>query len=109
MVLKWLGLGFQQYFAVGWNRFDFVLVVFSYAGRVGGLGQFATLLRIVRVARIFRLVKTNEKVLTLFKTLIYSMPSLVNVGIILVLLYFIFAIIGMNLFSGIKYGDFLND
>merc|ERR1712196_652129 len=37
------------------------------------------------------------------------MPSLVNVGIILVLLYFIFAIIGMNLFSGIKYGDFLND
>ena len=108
-VLKLIGIGFIQYFSLAWNKFDFILVCFSFVGRLIDVGQLGSLLRIVRVARIFRLVKANPKVLTLFKTLIYSMPSLVNVGIILMLLYFIFAIIGMNLFNGIKYGDFLNE
>lgn len=108
-VLKLIGVGPVQYFSVAWNKFDFTLVCFSFVGVVFDLGQTGSLLRIIRVARIFRLVKTSEKVLTLFKTLIFSMPSLVNVGIILLLLYFIFAIIGMNLFNGIKHGNFLND
>ena len=86
-VLKLIGVGPVQYFSVAWNKFDFTLVCFSFVGVVFDLGQTGSLLRIIRVARIFRLVKTSEKVLTLFKTLIFSMPSLVNVGIILLLLY----------------------
>jgi hypothetical protein len=108
MVLKLIGLGPVQYFSLGWNKFDSVLVVMAFVGRIFDFGQFATLLRIIRVARVLRLVKRNDKVLTLFKTLLYSMPSLWNVGIILVLLYFIFAVIGMNLFNGIKFQGFLN-
>ena len=109
MVVKMIGIGPKQYFSLAWNKFDFVLVAFSFVGLTLDVGQLGSLLRIVRVARIFRLVKANPKVLTLFKTLIYSMPSLINVGIILMLLYFIFAIIGMNLFNGIKYGNYLNE
>merc|ERR1712098_856013 len=76
MVLKLIGLGPCQYASTGWNRFDGTLVVFSFLGMIVKLGQFATLLRIIRVARIVRLVRTSENVLTLFKTLIYSLPSL---------------------------------
>ena len=106
-LFKLIGIGPRQYFSLAWNKFDFILVCFSFVGLIFDVGQLGSLLRIVRVARIFRLVKANPKVLTLFKTLIYSMPSLLNVGIILMLLYFIFAIIGMNLFNGIKHGTYL--
>ena len=108
-IFKLLGVGPKQYFSLAWNKFDFLLVCFSIFGKIFDVGQLGSLLRIVRVARIFRLVKSNPKVLTLFKTLIFSMPSLANVGVILILLYFIFAIIGMNLFNGIKYGNYLNE
>jgi hypothetical protein len=101
-LLKLIGLGFSQYFMQGWNRFDMVLVALSFIGMIGNLGKFATLLRIFRVARIFRLVKFSRRLLELFKTLVYSIPSLANVGAILLLLFFMFAVMGMNMFAPVK-------
>lgn len=37
-----------------------------------------------------------------------SLPALANVGGVMLLFFFIYAIIGMNLFGSIKHGDFLN-
>lgn len=45
---------------------------------------------------------------TLLQTLIFSLPALVNVGSVLFLFMFIFAIMGMSLFGNIRYGEFLN-
>jgi len=107
--LKIFAFGPRQYSSVGWNRFDFILVVGSFVGIVVDLGQLATLLRIVRVARVFRLVRTSKGLLTLFKTLLFSFPSLVNVGTVLLLVYFIYAVVAMNLFSDIRRGEFLTE
>ena len=51
----------------------------------------------VCVARIFRLIP-KAKGLKLFQTLVYSLPALGNVGSVLFLFFFIFAVLGMNLF-----------
>lgn len=45
---------------------------------------------------------------TLLQTLVFSLPALVNVGSVFFLFMFIFAIMGMNLFGGVRPGQFLN-
>ena len=45
---------------------------------------------------------------TLFETLVVSLPALINVGSVLILFFFIFAITGMNLFGLAKFGKNLN-
>lgn len=102
--IKLSAFGPKQYFAVAWNKFDFALVLASGIGVLASVGPVATLFRIFRVARIIRLVRVSRGLLLLFRTLIVSIPSLINVGIILLLALFIFSIVGMNLFAGIRYG-----
>lgn len=47
---------------------------------------------------MFRLVKSMQRLKTLLRTLIISLPSLGNVGTLLMLMYSVFAILGMQLF-----------
>merc|ERR1711988_1388082 len=110
-VLKIIGLGPHEYFLRGWCRFDFTLVVLSILlmedlGLVsGGLQQYATLARVLRVARMFRLMQTNKQLLTMFKTLVKSFPSIANVALVTLLLFFIYACLGMNLYANVKQTD----
>lgn len=112
-VLKLIGLGPREYFLRNWCRFDFTLVVLSIVlmedlGLVGGgLQQYATLARVLRVARMFRLMQTNKQLLTMFKTLVKSFPSIANVACVTLLLFFIYACLGMNLYANLKQTDAL--
>jgi len=65
-------------------------------------------LRIARVLRVFKLVKTMKGLNKLVITLIKSIPSLFNIALLLGLLFFVFACIGMNLFADIMPGENLN-
>jgi hypothetical protein len=108
-LLKLAGLGPVQYWARRWNRFDLTIVGLGLLGSAANLGQLATLLRIFRVARVFRLIRTSKVLMSLFKTLVYSLPSLFNVGAIMGLVMFIFTVLGMNLFSDVKTNDAVKD
>jgi hypothetical protein len=44
---------------------------------------------------------------TLLHTLMMSLPALANVGSVLFLFFFIFSVMGMNLFGKVKHQDFL--
>lgn len=60
-----------------------------------------TLLRVVRVfrvGRVLRLVKSAKGIRTLLFSLAVSMPALFNIGLLLFLVMFIYAIFGMNFF-----------
>jgi hypothetical protein len=46
---------------------------------------------------------------TLFQTLVYSLPALVNVGSVFFLFMFISAIMGMSLFGNVRMGAFINE
>merc|ERR1711871_1832069 len=61
------------------------------------------------VARIFRLVKTLKGLQILFQTLLIALPSVFNVGTILLLLHFIAAVMAMNVLAPIKLQENLNE
>jgi hypothetical protein len=107
-VLKITGMG-RQYFYYGWNFFDFSLVILSWVGEAFTLGGLASLFRVFRVARMIRLIRSQKGLLNLFKTLLFSLPALVNIGCIVFLFMFIFACISMNLFANVKLQDNLNE
>jgi len=101
MVIKMLGLGLYQYFRNHWNKFDFSIVVLSIV-ELAALQEMSvnfTFFRVLRTARIVRLIKRNKGLKDLFQTLIYSLPSLVNVGSLLILLIFVYGVMGMNMFN----------
>ena len=113
-VLKLCGLGCAKYFSDAWCRFDFFLVCTSL------LDQFAAellasvlplppmllrVLRILRILRILRLLKGAKEVRKLLTTMILSFPALVNVGGMLALVVFIYAVLGMNLFTFVVHQD----
>jgi Ion transport protein len=110
--LKIAALDFQ-YFKFGWNVFDFIIVFISILDilldTVGGsisflksAPQYARVLRVLRVSRLFKLMKSKqfEGVNKIFKTLFFSLPILMNVMVLLLLAYFIFAVLGVFLFKG---------
>ena len=64
-------------------------------------------LRILRIVRILRLLKAAKELRNLLVTMILSFPSLLNVGSLLALVLFIFAVLGVNLFTYVAHGDAL--
>ena len=96
------------YFADRWNCFDFFCVAVTLIGYMAGSGGVASVLRILRIARVFRLVRNLKGLRMLFNTLIMSLPGLLNIGALLFLLCFVYAILGMNLFGKVKFGENLN-
>jgi hypothetical protein len=95
----------KQYFMVGWNVFDFIIVISTFVGIVIGkvsnlsVGPSTTVIRSFRIGRIFRLVKKYKQLRKIFNTFILAIPSLANVGGLLFLLLYLYAILGVFLFS----------
>ncbi len=113
MILKLCALG-KQYFDDGWNRFDFTVVcgsnIFAFvAFFIATTDIISSFVRFLRVCRLFRLINRLKKLRMLFNTLIVSIPSIVNIGTLLVLLFFIYAVIGMQLFSFIPNNEEVNE
>ncbi|GIL93485.1 hypothetical protein Vretimale_19881 [Volvox reticuliferus] len=111
--LKMTAFGPRGYFHDSWNRFDFFVVAVSVVSVVLDFSDtrnlsFMPVLRVLRVVRVVRLVRQAKGMQKLLRTLITSLPALVNVGGVMLLIFFIFAVIGVNLFAGIKHGDNLD-
>ena len=116
LVLKHLGFGLKQYWKDPWNRFDAFIVfvaifdtfMTSMAVSLPLLGKMnLSLFRILRLVRAVKLINVNQGLKTLLKSLVVSLPSLMNVGSLLVLLIFVYASIGYNVYHDIPHGDFL--
>ncbi|XP_060073623.1 sodium channel protein 1 brain-like [Ylistrum balloti] len=115
-VVKIIGLRLH-YFRQPWNVFDFVVVVLSLGGIIldqvlDGLIVSPTLLRVVRVfriGRVLRLIKAAKGIRKLLFALIISLPALLNIGALLFLVMYIFAIIGMSSFGNVKIESPLDD
>ncbi|CAF1331232.1 unnamed protein product [Adineta ricciae] len=108
-IMKLIALNFK-YFTIPWNVFDFIIVILSILGHVLGeiiakLFLNPTILRVVRVARVgrvLRLVKGAKGIRTLLFALAVSMPALFNIGLLLFLVMFIYAIFGMSFFAYVR-------
>jgi hypothetical protein len=114
-VMKILGLGVEGYFSDGWHRFDFVIVCVAIVGSEGlshGLPVNPTLLRAPRALRIFRMIrllKYFKDLRSLLLTLIFSFPAMLNVCGVLSFVIFIYALLGLDLFTYVVHQDSIND
>ncbi|EOB01724.1 Sodium channel protein type 4 subunit alpha, partial [Anas platyrhynchos] len=109
----------QYYFSNAWNIFDIVVVIMSLlALLLSGIGEALehflppTLFRVIRLARIgriLRLIRAAKGIRTLLFALMMSLPALFNIGLLLFLVMFIYAIFGMANFAFVKMEDGIDD
>ena len=118
-LLKLLAYG-GSYFHNHWNRFDFAVVCSSLVDmamssmdanslhflRVGP--QLARVLRVFRVSRVLRLIGKYEGLQALIHTITFSLPPLLTVLGLLLVIFFMFAILGVFFFRDITQGMIIN-
>ena len=111
MILKLFAMG-KTYFQEGWNWFDCFIVIGTDIGilmnvfNVGAsLSSATSVIRGFRIFRIFRLIKSSPEVTLIIQTVVNIMPSITNIMSLMVILIFIFAALGLNLFSTVMLQD----
>ncbi|MEO9308942.1 MAG: ion transporter [Nitrososphaera sp.] len=90
----------QAYFKDGWNVFDFAIIILSL---IPFTGSFSTVARLVRLLRITRLTNRSKEMRIMITTIIKSLPSMLNIVLLLGILFFIYGVAGYHLFSEIDY------
>eukprot|EP00301_Raphidiophrys_heterophryoidea_P006188 c12515_g4_i2.p1 GENE.c12515_g4_i2~~c12515_g4_i2.p1 ORF type:complete len:1711 (+),score=471.23 c12515_g4_i2:352-5133(+) len=108
MALKLLGMGPEAYINEHWNKFDAVVVIISIVSLCVNVGGLASIFRIFRLARIVKLIPRAQRLMSVVMTVLYSIPALMNVGMLMLLLFVIYACLGMALFGQTVHGEFLN-
>ncbi|XP_016860155.1 sodium channel protein type 3 subunit alpha isoform X10 [Homo sapiens] len=99
MVLKIIAMDPYYYFQEGWNIFDGIIVSLSLMelglSNVEGL----SVLRSFRLLRVFKLAKSWPTLNMLIKIIGNSVGALGNLTLVLAIIVFIFAVVGMQLFG----------
>ncbi|HEX5791594.1 MAG TPA: ion transporter [Luteolibacter sp.] len=85
-----------HYFRDPWNVFDFAIVAVCLLPMHA---EFAAVLRLARVLRVLRLVTSLPKLQLLVGALLKSIPSMGYVGVLLSLLFYIYAVSGVFFFG----------
>ncbi|KAM8875060.1 voltage-dependent R-type calcium channel subunit alpha-1E isoform 4-T4 [Spinachia spinachia] len=108
-VLKIVAFGFLNYFRDTWNIFDFITVLGSITEIVVDL-QFVdsinmSFLKLFRAARLIKLLRQGYTIRILLWTFVQSFKALPYVCLLIAMLFFIYAIIGMQVFGNIKLNE----
>uniref|UniRef100_A0A8B9LMM5 Voltage-dependent L-type calcium channel subunit alpha n=1 Tax=Astyanax mexicanus TaxID=7994 RepID=A0A8B9LMM5_ASTMX len=125
MIVKLLALRLRHYFMDAWNSFDALIVVGSVVDIV--VTEFSvslrtlicaletttdssrvsiTFFRLFRVMRLVKLLSKGEGIRTLLWTFIKSLQALPYVALLIAMIFFIYAVIGMQTFGKIAMQDY---
>ncbi|KAB0801516.1 hypothetical protein PPYR_05870 [Photinus pyralis] len=111
-VFKLAAFRFKNYFGDAWNVFDFIIVLGSFIDIIysevkPGSGLISiNFFRLFRVMRLVKLLSRGEGIRTLLWTFLKSFQALPYVALLIVMLFFIYAVIGMQMFGKIdRNGD----
>ncbi len=84
------------YFTDAWNIFDFIIVAAAF---LPFGGSSIAILRLLRLLRVLKLIKALPKLQMLVGALLKSIPSMGYVSILLLLLFYIYAVAGVFFFG----------
>ncbi|XP_037836555.1 voltage-dependent T-type calcium channel subunit alpha-1G isoform X4 [Kryptolebias marmoratus] len=108
-VFKLVAFGFRRFFKDKWNQLDLAIVLLSIMGITleeievnASLPINPTIIRIMRVlriARVLKLLKMAVGMRALLDTVMQALPQVGNLGLLFMLLFFIFAALGVELFG----------
>ncbi|XP_061776482.1 voltage-dependent R-type calcium channel subunit alpha-1E [Nerophis ophidion] len=108
-ILKIMAFGLVNYFRDTWNIFDFITVLGSITEIVVDLQSLNTInmsfLKLFRTARLIKLLRQGYTIRILLWTFVQSFKALPYVCLLIAMLFFIYAIIGMQVFGNIKLND----
>ncbi len=103
IVLKIYAQGFR-FFRSGWNIFDFLIVSLGFLG-----GSYPlTVVRSLRILRTLRIVRHVPSMKVIIESFLRALPGIGSVIMVMMLLIFIFAVIGTSLFAPVSpeyFGD----
>ncbi|XP_018593847.1 LOW QUALITY PROTEIN: voltage-dependent T-type calcium channel subunit alpha-1I-like [Scleropages formosus] len=107
--LKLIAFGFRRFFKDRWNQLDLAIVLLSVMGITleeieisAALPINPTIIRIMRVlriARVLKLLKMATGMRALLDTVVQALPQVGNLGLLFMLLFFIYAALGVELFG----------
>ena len=107
----WAFDGIKNYLVGSWNKFDFIVVVISttmFIIRMIGVGSVSlNVVRAFRALRALRIIGMTDLLRKLLTLLIVSIPGVYNIVLLLTIIYVTFALLGMNLFHGIQYSQYI--
>uniref|UniRef100_A0A7N6ARA4 Ion transport domain-containing protein n=1 Tax=Anabas testudineus TaxID=64144 RepID=A0A7N6ARA4_ANATE len=108
-VLKLIAFGVRRFFKDRWNQLDLAIVLLSVMGITleeieisAALPINPTIIRIMRVlriARVLKLLKMATGMRALLDTVVQALPQVGNLGLLFMLLFFIYAALGVELFG----------
>uniref|UniRef100_A0A8C0E5T3 Calcium voltage-gated channel subunit alpha1 H n=1 Tax=Balaenoptera musculus TaxID=9771 RepID=A0A8C0E5T3_BALMU len=111
-VLKLVAFGFRRFFKDRWNQLDLAIVLLSIMGITleeiemnAALPINPTIIRIMRVlriARVLKLLKMATGMRALLDTVVQALPQVGNLGLLFMLLFFIYAALGVELFGRLE-------
>lgn len=84
-----------RFFKSGWNLFDFTIVGISL---LPGTGPLA-ILRSLRILRVLRLLSSIKRLRMIIESLLAAIPSIGWIIVLLVMVFYIFAVMGTHLFG----------
>ncbi|XP_068119134.1 voltage-dependent T-type calcium channel subunit alpha-1G isoform X2 [Hyperolius riggenbachi] len=112
---KMIAFGFRRFFKDRWNQLDLAIVLLSIMGITleeievnASLPINPTIIRIMRVlriARVLKLLKMAVGMRALLDTVLQALPQVGNLGLLFMLLFFIFAALGVELFGDLECND----
>ena len=91
-----------QYFRDGWNWFDVLVVGVAIMPTTDGLSALRTL-RIMRARRLLSMIPSMRSVVS---GLVHALPGMFSAMILLALIHYVFAVIGVHMFGGTVYGGY---
>uniref|UniRef100_A0A669DYN6 Voltage-dependent T-type calcium channel subunit alpha-1H n=1 Tax=Oreochromis niloticus TaxID=8128 RepID=A0A669DYN6_ORENI len=114
-LLKLVAFGIHRFIRDRWNQLDLAIVALSIMGIVleelkmkGTLPINPTIIRIMRVlriARVLKLLKMATGMRALLDTVMQALPQVGNLGLLFMLLFFIYAALGVELFGKLDCSD----
>ncbi|XP_051499718.1 LOW QUALITY PROTEIN: voltage-dependent L-type calcium channel subunit alpha-1F-like, partial [Apus apus] len=111
--VTWMSHTLQHYFCDAWNTFDALIVVGSVVDiavtEVNSSEDSSrisiTFFRLFRVMRLVKLLSKGEGIRTLLWTFVKSFQALPYVALLIAMIFFIYAVIGMQTFGKVALQD----
>jgi voltage-gated sodium channel len=94
----------RNFFNDGWNIFDSIIVISSLIP--AGVGTSLVVLRLLRLARLLRIISFAPELRFVIESLIESLKQSVNVIVLIFILLYIYAVAGVILFGTVEGGRF---
>ncbi|KAM9744886.1 voltage-dependent T-type calcium channel subunit alpha-1H isoform 2-T2 [Menidia menidia] len=114
-LLKLVAFGIHRFFKDRWNQLDIAIVALSIMGiTLEELKMKAALpinptiiriMRVLRIARVLKLLKMAKGMRALLDTVMQALPQVGNLGLLFMLLFFIYAALGVELFGKLECND----